>query len=210
MNAVRSGHLLVVVLALACLATPMRAQSGDDTVHVGDRILLQVEGEPQLSDTFTVGRGPAIMLPAVGQLALSGVRRTEVEPYLARELGRFLKSQVVHARVLVRLAVLGEVEHPGFYAVPADVIVTQAIMLAGGPTREARVSELRIERDRAPVWSGKAMQESLSRGLTVNQMNLRSGDEIVVPRRRDTLATVQILGALLTIPIAVYGLTTMF
>jgi hypothetical protein len=83
-------------------------------------------------------------------------------------------------------------------------------MLAGGPTREARVSELRIERDRAPVWSGKAMQESLSQGLTVNQMNLRSGDEIVVPRRRDTLAAVQVLGALLTIPIAIFGLTRMF
>jgi protein involved in polysaccharide export with SLBB domain len=203
-------HVALVALALGCLATQLPAQAPDDTVRVGDRILLRVEGEQQLSDTFTVSPGPALVLPTVGELALKDVRRAEAERYLARELARFLREPVVHARVLVRLAVLGEVERPGFYAVPADAILTQAIMTAGGPTRDAKFSGLRIERDHAPVWSGDALQQSITRGLTVDQMRLRSGDLIVVPRRHNAAATAQVLGILLTIPAAIYGLTRLF
>ena len=210
MSALRWCHRVVAVLVLSSGGAPLAGQTADETVQIGDRVLLRVENEPTLSDTFTVSQGPTLQLAGIGNIPLSGVRRAEIEPYLTRELGRFLKAPTVHAKVLVRLAVLGEVEHPGFYAVPADAVVTQAIMLAGGPTRDAKVSQLRIERDRVPVWSGKGMQESMTRGLTVDQMKLRSGDELVIPRRRDALATVQVLGALLTIPIAVYGLTTMF
>jgi protein involved in polysaccharide export with SLBB domain len=198
------ASVAVVVLGWGAHLT---AQVPDDTVQVGDRVLLRVEGEPQLSDTFTVSPGPALVLPALGELALKDVRRAQVEPYLARELARFLKQPLVHARVLVRLAVLGEVERPGFYAVPADAILTEALMTAGGPTRDAKVSQLRIERDHAPVWSGEALQQSITRGLTVDQMKLRSGDRIVVPRRHNAAATAQVLGVLLTIPAAIYGVT---
>jgi len=197
-------------LAVSCLTGRLTAQVPDDTVRVGDRVLLRVEGEQQLSDTFTVSPGPLLVLPAVGELALKGVRRAEVETYLAHELAQFLKQPVVQARVLVRLAVLGEVEHPGFYAVPADALLSQAIMTAGGLTHEAKFSHLRIERDEAPALSGHALQQAVARGLTVDQMKLRSGDRIIVPRRRDATATVQVLGVLLTLPAAIYGLSRLF
>ena len=77
-------------------------------------------------------------------------------------------------------------------------------------TRDAKVSGLRIERDHAPVWSGDALQQSITRGLTVDQMQLRSGDLIVVPRRHNAAATAQVLGVLLTLPAAIYGLTRLF
>jgi len=205
----RSLGLAWVALAAACLPVRLAAQIPDDTVQVGDRILLRVEGEQQFTDTFTVTPGPALVLPAIGEVALKDVRRAQVEPYLARELARFLKQPVVRARVLVRLAVLGEVERPGYYAVPADAVLTQAIMTAGGPTREAKYTQMRIERDRVPVWSGEALQESITRGLTVDQMKLRSGDRIVVPRRHSAAVTAQVLGVLLTIPAVIYGVTRM-
>jgi protein involved in polysaccharide export with SLBB domain len=198
-----------VALAATCLAVRLAAQIPDDTVQVGDRILLRVEGEQQFTDTFTVTPGPALVLPTIGEVTLKDVRRAQVEPYLARELARFLKQPVVHARVLVRLAVLGEVEHPGFYAVPADAVLTQAIMAAGGPTREAKYTHMRIERDQSPVWSGEALQQSITRGLTVAQMKLRSGDQILVPRRHNAAVTAQVIGVLLTIPAVIYGVTRM-
>ena len=105
---------------------------------------------------------------------------------------------------------LGEVERPGFYAVPADAVLTQAIMTAGGPTRDAKFSRIRIERDHASVWSGDVLQQKIAQGLTVDQMQLHSGDQIVVPRRHDAVAFVQVLGVLLTVPAAIYGLTRLF
>ena len=135
--------LLASVASLALLAPLAMAQAPDDTVRVGDRVLLRVEpgltdSARQQSDTLAVTPGPALLLPGVGELSLAGVRRVDIEPYLTRQLARFLKNPEVHARVLVRLSILGEVARPGFYAVPADAAVSDAIMAAGGPTRDSK------------------------------------------------------------------------
>src|SRR2546427_3207271 len=70
--------------------------------QVGDRILLKVEGDSQFSDTFTVGPGPGLTLPVIGEIPLVGVRRADVEPYMSRELARYLKDPVVRAKALDR------------------------------------------------------------------------------------------------------------
>jgi protein involved in polysaccharide export with SLBB domain len=197
-------RLSAALIALAaCVVPPAHAQTPDDSLHVGDRVLLRVEGEQQWSDTFTVTPGPALVLPAVGELPLRGARRGNIEPYLARALGEYLKDPVVHARVLVRLAVLGDVEHPGFYAVPADAVVTQALMVAGGPTREAGMSSMRIERGDQQLWGGRKLEQAITSGMTVAQMQLRSGDRIVIPKHHDTRAL--FLAVLLAIPGLVYA-----
>ena len=143
-------------------------------------------------------------------MSLAGVRRADAEAYLTRQLGRFLRNPIVHARVLVRLSILGEVERPGFYAVPADAVVTDAIMAAGGPTRDSKVGSARIERDAVQLWSGDELQGAIARGMTVDQMKLRSGDRIIVPRRHDAATMAQVFGILLTLPAAIYGLTKLF
>ncbi len=204
-----------LLASLALLAPPALAQSPDDTVRVGDRVLLRVEpgltdSARQQSDTFTVTPGPALLLPGIGELSLAGVRRVDIEPYLTRRLARFLRDPAVHARVLVRLSILGEVARPGFYAVPADAAVTDAIMAAGGPTRDSKVGGARIERDAVQLWSGEQVQGAIARGLTLDQMKLRSGDCIIVRRRHDAATTAQIFGILLTLPAAIYGLTKLF
>ena len=112
--------------------------------------------------------------------------------------------------MLVRLSILGEVERPGFYAVPADAVVTDAIMAAGGPTRDSKVGSARIERDAVQLWSGDELQGAIARGMTVDQMKLRSGDRIIVPRRHDAATMAQVFGILLTLPAAIYGLTKLF
>jgi len=202
--------LLASVASLALLAPLAMAQAPDDTVRVGDRVLLRVEpgltdSARQQSDTLAV-----LLLPGVGELSLAGVRRVEIEPYLTRQLARFLKNPEVHARVLVRLSILGEVARPGFYAVPADAAVSDAIMAAGGPTRDSKMGSARIERDAVQLWSGSQLQNAIARGLTVDQMRLRSGDCVIVPRRHDAATTAQVLGILLTLPAAIYGLTRLF
>src|SRR5438132_5082586 len=104
----------IVGLLLLLTATSAVAQSPATTFQVGDRILLHVEGDSTLSDTFTVVTGPALRLPAIGEISLAGVRRADLEAHLTRELGRYINSPVVQARALIRLSVLGEVTRPGF------------------------------------------------------------------------------------------------
>ena len=204
------ARLLALVTIAFGLPVPGSAQTPDDGFRVGDRVLLRVEADSQLRDTFTVAPGPALLLPVIGQVPLAGVRRAEVEPYLAQWIGRFLREPVVHARALVRLSVLGEVARPGFYAVPADAVLTDAMMAAGGPTREAKFTALRVERDGAQIWSGTALQRAIAQGFTLDQMGLHGGDRVIVPRQRSSAATLQVLGVLVTLPAAIYGLTRIF
>src|SRR3954470_21613746 len=101
----------LLLAAAALLAAPARAQAGKGTTpfQVGDRILLRVEGDSALSDTFTVVAGPALRLPAIGEISLAGVPRNGLEAHLTREIGRYINDPVVQARALIRVSVVGEV-----------------------------------------------------------------------------------------------------
>lgn len=198
------------MLAAFLLATPAVAgaqQTPGELLQPGDRILLAVDGEPALSDTFTVTNGPAVSLPGLGAFPLAGVRRGEIETYLTGQLARYLVHPVVHARALVRVGVLGELTRPGFYALPADALISDALMAAGGPTRDARFAQVHVDRDGHPILSGAPLQAAITRGETLDHLGLHSGDAIVVPRRRDTGTLVQILGLAITVPAAIYGLS---
>lgn len=153
--------------------------------QIGDRILLSVEGDSVLSDTFTVVAGPALRLPKIGDISLANVPRSGLEPYLTRELGRYINDPVVTARALIRISVMGEVVRPGFYAVPVDLVLPDALMLAGGATSEARLEKLQIVRGNSAVVTSTALQTAIARGATLDQLGIRAGDRIEVPRGRD-------------------------
>src|SRR5207247_8078507 len=110
-------------VALALLAAGGRglAQTPTTAFQAGDRILLHVEGDSALSDTFTVVAGPTLRLPNIGEISLAGVRRTDLEAHLTRELSRYIKDPVVQARALIRVSVVGGAHRPGYHAVPVSL-----------------------------------------------------------------------------------------
>jgi len=201
-----------VLIVTALLGLPgSAAQTGSpapEQFQVGDRILLIVEGDSALTDTFTVVAGPAVELPVIGAVSLKGVQRSALEAHMTQALARYLKNPVVHARALIRLSILGAVTRPGFYAVPTDLVLADALMVAGGPIQEARVDKMRIQRGGTRLWSGDKLQAAIARGATLDELGLRAGDWIDVPRGRDTESTVRILGAVVAIPLALCVLTS--
>lgn len=198
--------LLMITSVPLSVAAQTAARVPQSGFEQGDQILLEVEGDTQFTHAFSVGPGPALTLPVIGAIPLTGVHRADVETYLSQQLGRYMKNPVVHARVLVRLQVLGEVEHPGFYSVPSGAVVSDALMAAGGPTRDAKFAAARIERDGSGLYEGSAFQDAISRAMTVDAMGLRTGDRIIVPRRGDSERTLRMVGILVSIPVAVVGI----
>src|SRR5438105_6796996 len=192
-----SSRLLILIVALVAVgvqAPRATAQTRTTPFQIGDRILLHVEGDSTLSDTFTVVAGPALKLPNIGDISLAGVPRADIEAHLTRELGRFMKDPVVQARALIRVSVVGEVLRPGYYAVPIDLVLADALMVAGGGTKDARVEELRIMRGDSPLWSGNKLQTEIAQGATLDQLGIRAGDRIQVPGHRDAESTWRIVG----------------
>jgi protein involved in polysaccharide export with SLBB domain len=190
----------------------IRGRLAQGDFQVGDRISLVVEGEQSLTDTFTVMPGRVLRLPAIGDVQLAGVLRSEIEAHLTKSIGEFIRGPVVRTRTLVRLSLLGELRSPGFYVVPTDMVLTDALMLAGGPTATAKLTNIRIERDGARVWEDDALQKAIAQGRTVDQLSLRAGDQVVVPRKGGGFGygTLRTVSLLLSIPVAIYGLTQIF
>jgi protein involved in polysaccharide export with SLBB domain len=168
-------------------AALIRQRLDEGDMRVGDRILIHVEGHPQLSDTFNVVAGRKIVMPDIGDVPLEGVLRSELEQHLHEQIGRYVRRPVVRSRALVRLEILGAVGRPGFYAVPSDMLVTDAIMLAGGPAGTADVGKVRIHRGREVLWQGEPMRAAVLEGRTLDQLSVRAGDGIFVPQHQSRM-----------------------
>jgi len=202
----------LLLAAAALLAAPARAQAGKGTTpfQVGDRILLRVEGDSALSDTFTVVTGPALRLPDIGEISLADVPRSDVESYLTRELGRYINDAAVEARALIRISLMGEVARPGFYAVPIDLVLPDALMLAGGATSMARIDRISVMRGKSSILDESALQAAVARGATLDELGMRAGDRIMVPRgTNDPESKWRIAGLVISSLAAVVGIVAL-
>jgi protein involved in polysaccharide export with SLBB domain len=158
-----------------------RLQEGD--FRSGDWVIMTLEGEPALSDTFRVTGDRSLGLPAVGAVSLVGVLRSELESHLTRQIGRYINQPVVYARSYMRISFAGEVGTPGYHLMAAETPISEAIMLAGGPTVSAKLSNVQIHRGAEKIWSGEALQLAIREGWTLAELDLQDGDQVDVPRR---------------------------
>jgi polysaccharide export outer membrane protein len=182
---------------------------GSDAVAAGDRILLHVTGEPQLSDTFTVTPELAIELPTLGGVPLAGVQRDSVTEHLTAFLARYIRDPQVRAQVLIRLGIAGEVVRPGFYALPSNAMLGDLVMAAGGLTQDAVLDGAVLMREKKMVLKPNDVRRSLANGESIATIGVHSGDALQIPRRPDTEAKVRTLGAILAIPLTIVALAAL-
>jgi protein involved in polysaccharide export with SLBB domain len=167
----------------AAEAAALRARLRDGDFQVGDAIVLNVVGVQQFSDTFSVRAGRTLQLPEIAPISLAGVLRTELQPHLQRQIGRYVINPTVEAYTLVRVAVAGGVARPGFYEVRPDAPITDAINHAGGFTREADATKLSVRRAGRTVIPERDLRTYVSMGATLDDLNVRPGDELRVGER---------------------------
>ena len=204
----RTARIAVAILAALLVLSPLAAAQGErradaNDFRPGDRILLRVEGEQQLTDTFTVHEGPVLELPAIGRVSLAGVTHEELEPYLRQQLAKYLKSPVIRARALLRVGIIGELTRPGYYNVPADALASDLLNVAGGPTKDSKTDNAKIERAGATVVKSDSLRKAFASGLTVSQLGLHSGDNLFVPRAADAEHVWRVIAIIVTIPAAI-------
>jgi protein involved in polysaccharide export with SLBB domain len=173
---------------LLSLSATVRAQEGQpDDFHVGDRIALTIEGPQIFSDTVVVRDGLILRLPNIGDIPMAGVKRSDVESYLTQQIGKYIRNPVVHATPLVRIAILGQVGRPGFYTMPSDVLLSDVVMRAGGPTGNADLNRTVVKRGGQEVISKEQVASALTAGMTLDQLHIAPGDEMVVGEKPNSV-----------------------
>lgn len=185
------------------VALKERLDEGD--FQAGDRIILVVRGDTALSDTFAVNTNRAIELPNIGAVPLQGVLRSELQAHLAEVLSHYLKSPEITATSLIRIGVIGQVGRPGFVYMPATTVAADAFTAAGGLTPASDLKKLKITRNGQVLLEGQQLQNDIAAGRSLDQMNMQSGDEILVGEKtsggfaRGIILFGAIAGAILTI-----------
>ena len=120
-------------------------------------------------------------VPGIRQVRLYGVLRSELQSVLARDLGEVVKQVEVDAHPLLRIAVLESVTTPGFRAVPSETLLDQLITWSGGPTSTAGMDRMQLVRGDTVLMEGAAVMAAIARGSTLDALDLRDGDVLVVP-----------------------------
>jgi len=167
-------------------AATIRARLRDGDFDVGDRILLAIRGDSLISDTVTVRAGRMIRLENMPDISLQGVLRSELQDYLTTQLTKYIKHPEIQTTSLVRVAVMGAVNKPGYYQLPADIAMADAIMIAGGPTQNADVSRTQMKRGTDVLYSSALLGQEVAKGATLDQLNIRPGDQIEIGERHKT------------------------
>lgn len=161
-----------------------RLEHGD--FHAGDRIVVATVIDMPRTDTLLVAEDQSVQIAGFPRVSLRGVLRAELEERLQTHLAVYVREPRVTAKPLVRLAVTGRIARPGFYNVPADALLSDVIMLAGGPSADADMTKTIVRRDTDELWTSDAVRVAINDGFSVDSFNLRAGDELVIGAQKKT------------------------
>ncbi len=179
-------------------AVALRERLDNGDFQVGDRIVLRVRGDTALSDTFTVTPKRSIDLPNIGDISLVGVLRSELEDHLRATISRYVRELDLKAESLMRIAVLGQVGRPGVYNVSSASQFGDVFTAAGGLTANSEMGKSEVRRGEQLFLDSKGLDAAITTGRTLDQLNMRSGDQVSVAEKKRGQAanTVILLGAI--------------
>jgi len=168
--------------ATASAQTEAEAGTEEFTLRAGDLLRIRIWPNDDLGGEFPVEETGIVHLPILGGIRAGGRSLAELRIDLRQRYGQALKSPVISVTPVFPVSVLGAVQRPGLYQVTPSQNLFEVISLAGGFREDANDREIRIVRDDG-VTEVNA-REALSSEAAAAGVRLRSGDRIVVERRR--------------------------
>ncbi|HRP09226.1 MAG TPA: polysaccharide biosynthesis/export family protein [Gemmatimonadales bacterium] len=186
-----------LLTSLFLMVFPLAAQSNADALRPGDMLRVRIFQEPELSGEFQVDEHGVLTLPRLGDIRITTWAPDSIRPRLTRSFAEYLRDPVLEVTILRRVAIYGAVLKPGLYPVDPTMTVQEALALAGGAAPDGK-------RDRVELLRGDdRIETDLSLATRIDQMMLKSGDQLFVPQRswlsRNTWLVGSLLGATATI-----------
>lgn len=191
LRGMRPMRTLIASLAFATLvvALPAAAQESAGTkaqsvLTPGDSVRIEVWRKPEFSGDFVVAPDGTITHPLFRSVRVAGLPFATAEANLRTFLGQYEENPQFVMEPLIRVAVSGEVTRPLVFAARPETSIGEAVARAGGTTQfgaRNRIRVLRLE----PNGQQRQMVLNLSDpSSTQGTLPVRSGDQIIVDRRR--------------------------
>lgn len=133
-------------------ASGAKVDRGSYHLGSGDRIRVDIFGEPDLSIDETLDAVGTINFPLLGRIQATGLTLNELEQVISKRLKEgYLVNPNVRASILLfrPIYIIGQVHRPGSYGFIDSLTVEKAIALAGGMTPIASSRKIFILREGA-------------------------------------------------------------
>jgi protein involved in polysaccharide export with SLBB domain len=177
------------LLATLCVgALPMRsalAQQVPSTAagrqgvaaQPGDKVLLKIYRESELSGEFVVPESGEVDFPKIGSVRVDRISTDSLRALLIAQYSHSLRDPAIEVTVLRRVNVVGAVRSPGFYYADPTVTVKGALALAGGVTPEGNKNRVELLRDNRRTGISLSSEPSLA------DSPVQSGDQVSAPEK---------------------------
>lgn len=157
-------------------ASPSVSGISDYVMGVGDKLLITVFGEEDLSGEFQVSSTGTISMPLIGEVKAAGETSTQVQATIVSKLSQgYMKDPHVTLQVSSYrpFFIVGEVMKPGSYTYVNGMTVINAVALAGGYTYRADKGDIKLKHG-GPEGQEQQVEESSP---------VVPGDVITIPER---------------------------
>jgi hypothetical protein len=165
-------------------AASLRERLAVGDFRVGDRFVITVRMDSVRADTASVRDSLKVSVLNLPELSLAGTLRSELNDRVNEHVARYVRNADVRTSVLTRIAIFGAVTRPGFYHASPDRPVSDIVMLAGGPAPNAKLNQFEVIRSTKTVVSVDDSRKAIKEGRTLEQLDVRSGDEFQIATKR--------------------------
>lgn len=149
----------------------------------GDEVKLLLWGRVNAQFNLTVDRDGKITIPQIGPLFVAGMTFEDMSKHIIKQ-----SEQIVGANVDITLGslktipifVLGDVRRPGAYTIGSFATITDALLLAGGPSEIGTMRHIQLKR-KGQLVTTFDLYDLLLKGDKTKDAILMAGDVVFVP-----------------------------
>lgn len=165
-------------------ATPAPAPVEPYRIGAGDRLLLFVWKEAEITRELVVRVDGMVTVPLIGDTQAASLTTSELSAEVRKRLALFLNNPSVTVGLLgaqsAQFYVVGRVSRPGAYPIDKPTTFLQALALAGGFAEFAKTDRVLVFRGAKPPIP--VNYKKLEGGEdTAENISVQAGDTILVP-----------------------------
>ncbi len=181
------GHQLFHNDLLQTFVKSSDAKAGDSyIVGIDDEITLAVWGYADYNGTFKVNKEGFIQIPEFGRVYVKGLSFGAVKQLISKRLASFINPSNTQYEITLNYSrnivinILGEVNQPGTFQIPAINSVFNALNASNGPTPTGSLRNIEVRRDGKLIKTFD-VYEFLLNGDARQNFFLQDNDVIYVP-----------------------------
>jgi polysaccharide export outer membrane protein len=160
------------------------AQADQTMLSPGDSVRIVVWRKPEFSGDFVIAPDGSVTHPLFRDVKIAGVPLPTAEANVRRYLSQYDQNPQFVMEPLLRVSVSGEVPRPLVFAAQPETSIAEAVARAGGTTQFGARNRIRVIRSESSGSQRVFFANLQDPSDRTAQSPVRSGDQIVVDRRK--------------------------